>query len=454
MKQVLSLFLGFSLLISSCHTPQDAESENQATEPSAQGSKPAEWTKDVVIYEVNLRQHTEEGTIRAFMEDLPRLKALGADVLWMMPVHPIGIKNRKGSLGSYYSVADYRGINPEFGNMDDFKAMLDAAHELDMKVIIDWVANHTAWDHPWADAHPDFYSRDSLGAMIPPIGTDWSDVTQLNYENPELRKAMLADMRFWIEEVGIDGFRCDVADWVPLDFWQNARKELDAIKPVFMLAESENPDHHKEAFDATYSWELFHIMTEIGAGHRTALALDSMFEKNASRFALEDYRLNFITNHDENSWKESPEALFGEGQKAFAVLTFTLPGTGLIYSGQEANNTKMLEFFEKDPIDWGNYMHSDFYQQLTSLKHEHSALWNGSFGSAMTRLETGNNEQVFAFQRADESSSIWVYLNLSDAPVDIAYGSDLKGAKEYFSGTTAAEEGESLEAWAYRIYIR
>ena len=454
MKQALSFFLGFSLLMASCTKPQETDSNITAMEQVSQRSNPADWTKDVVIYEVNLRQHTEEGTLRAFMEDLPRLKALGADVLWMMPVHPIGLKNRKGGLGSYYSVADYRGINPEFGSMEDFKAMLEKAHDLGIKVIIDWVANHTAWDHPWADAHPDFYSRDSVGNMIPPIGTDWSDVTQLNYENPELRAAMLSDMRFWIEEVGIDGFRCDVADWVPLDFWQAARKELETIKPVFMLAESENPDHHIYAFDATYSWELFHIITEIGAGHRNALSLDSMFEKNATRFAPEDYRLNFITNHDENSWKETPEALFGEGQKAFAVLTFTLPGTGLLYSGQEANNTKMLAFFEKDPIEWGDYAHSDFYQQLTSLKHKNSALWNGNFGAAMTRLETGKNDDVFAFQRADESSSLWVYINLSASPADILYGADLTEAKDYFSGSAAKGEGETLEGWGYRIYIR
>jgi glycosidase len=441
------------LVLGSCGDPGSSK-EQSTLEGSSLRSTPVDWSKDAIIYEVNLRQHTEQGTLAAFTEDLPRIATLGANVLWFMPVHPIGIENRKGTLGSYYSISDYRGINPEFGTMDDFKAMLAKAHALGMKVLIDWVANHTAWDHYWVESNPDFYTRDSLGQMIPPIGTDWSDVTQLNYDNPALREAMLADMRFWIEEVGIDGFRCDVADWVPLDFWQEARKALDAIQPIFMLAESENPDHHLQAFDATYSWELFHLMTEIGAGNRTALALDSMFERNKARFALEDYRLNFITNHDENSWKETPEALFGERQKAFAVLTFTLPGSGLLYSGQEANNTKMLEFFEKDAIVWGDYAHQDFYQKLTSLKKNHPALWNGAYGAPMERLQTGADEQVFAFTRSDDSHRIWVYINLSGDEVGILYNDDLSGAREYFSGTTPEAEGETLDPGAYRIYIR
>jgi glycosidase len=435
----------------SCGAPPAIESSQDLR---SDRSNPAEWTKSSVVYEVNLRQHTEAGTIRAFMEDMPRIASMGVDVLWFMPVHPIGIENRKGGLGSYYSVADYRGINPEFGTMDDFKAMLAKAHSLGMKVIIDLVANHTAWDHPWVQSNPDFYTRDSLGNMIPPIGTDWSDVTQLNYDNPAMREAMLADMLYWIEEVGIDGFRCDVADWVPLDFWQTAREQMDKIKPVLMLAESENPDHHLRAFDMTYAWELFHLMTEIAAGHRTVLALDSMYIRNASRFGLEDYKLNFITNHDENTWKDTPEELFGEGQKAFAVLTFTLPGTGLIYSGQEANNTKRLEFFEKDAINWGNYSHQDFYTSLISLKRANPALNNGAFGSAMQRINTGADEQVFAFSRILGSNEVYVFLNLSPEVATISIPSEVEGVKEYFTGENHSGSTLCLQAWAYKVFTR
>jgi glycosidase len=370
-------------------------------------------------------------------------------------VHPIGELNRKGGLGSYYSIKDYRGINPEFGTLDDFKSMLAKAHSLGMKVIIDWVANHTAWDHHWAASNPEYYTRDSLGNMVPPIGTDWSDVADLNYDEPGLRNAMLEEMKFWIGEVGIDGFRCDVADWVPLDFWQTARRELENIKPVFMLAESENPEHHLAAFNATYSWELFHLMVETAAGHMHISVLDSMFEKNAKRFLPEDYRLNFITNHDENTWKGTADSLLGDGQKAYAVLTFTIPGAPLIYSGQEANNRRRLAFFEKDLVEWGDYEHQDFYTALIRLKNENPSLWNGIEGGEMIRLETGNTDQIYAFKRVKGTNEVIVYLNLSSEPATFKPGTDLDGTSEFFSGENGDSISDfSLSPWEYLIFVR
>ena len=253
-----------------------------------------------MIYEANVRQFTPEGTFKAFEEHLPRLKELGVDILWLMPIHPIGVENRKGGLGSYYSIKDYRGVNPEFGDLDDFKSLVNKAHELGMYVILDWVANHTAWDHAWVTEHPEYYTKNLDGTMKSPF--DWTDVVELDFKNQEMQDAMLADMMYWVEENGIDGFRCDVAGEVPVEFWNTARAELDKVKPVFMLAEAEQPNHHVNAFDMSYAWELHHIMNEIAKGNKNAKAINTYFAKHDTLYPTDAYRLYFITNHDENSW--------------------------------------------------------------------------------------------------------------------------------------------------------
>ena len=214
--------------------------------------KTPEWVSNATIYEVNVRQFTPEGTFAAFEKELPRLKAMGVDILWLMPIHPIGELNRKGSLGSYYAVRDYRGINPEFGTHEDFSRLVAAAHQLGMKIIIDWVANHTSPDHLWIEeGRLDWYTLDSMGKVQPTIGTDWWDVADLNYDNEELRSEMIECMSYWVRDFNIDGYRCDVAGWVPMDFWTRARASLDQIKPVFMLAEAEGNELYS-AFEMTY----------------------------------------------------------------------------------------------------------------------------------------------------------------------------------------------------------
>ncbi len=418
-----------------------------------------EWSINANIYEVNTRQYTAEGTFEAFEEHLDRLADMGVDILWFMPIQPIGEKERKGPLGSYYSIRDYTAANPEFGTLEDFKRVVDGAHDRGMYVILDWVANHTAWDHYWTETNPEYYETDEDGNFFPPI-EDWSDVIQLDYENPDLRDAMIQEMRFWIEEIGIDGFRCDVADYVPTDFWIRARAELEEIKPIYLLAEAETPELHEHAFESGYGWRFHHIMNDVAAGEKTVEAMDEYFFVDAAGgFPYGSYKMYFITNHDENSWAGTVFDRLGDGKEAFAVLTATIPGTILIYSGQEAGLDHMLEFFEKDEIDWSDIRYEDFYRTLLNLKSDNEALWNGEFGGDMHRVTTSHDEQVFAFTREKNDDKVFVLLNLSDQPLEVELmGAIYQGTyTELFSGdqyVLADEEVKELEPWAYKVFVK
>ena len=376
------------------------------------------WSHQVSIYQVNLRQYTPEGTIKAFAAQLPRLKKMGVELIWLMPLQPIGKLNRKGSLGSYYSISDYRAVNPEFGSLGDARQLVEQAHALGIKVILDWVANHSAWDHPWTHCHKDWYKQDAKGEIFPvtfnlgPEPEYWTDVVGLNYENPALREAMIAEMAFWIREVNIDGFRCDVASLLPTDFWELARRELDAIKPMFMLAESDQADLHRAAFDMSYGWDLADLMKAIGKGQAGAKELRDWVGKE-SAYPGQAYRMNFTSNHDFNSWHGTDAELYGEAYQALAVLSFTLPGMPLIYGGQEARLTRRLEFFEKDPIDWKTLELEAFYSGLLALKKNNPALANGQYGAPVLLLDAGN-QQLFAFSRQLGSNKVTVAVNLSN----------------------------------------
>ncbi len=418
-----------------------------------------EWSINANIYEVNTRQFSAEGTFEAFEEHLDRLESLGADILWFMPIQPIGEKNRKGPLGSYYSIKDYKAANPEFGTLADFQRIVDGAHERGMYVILDWVANHTAWDHYWTESNPEYYETDEEGNFYPPI-EDWSDVIQLDYENPELWDAMIDQMRFWVEEIGIDGFRCDVAYMVPTDFWNRARMELERIKPVYMLAEAEEPELHYHAFEAGYGWTLHHIMNDIAEGEKTVEDIDEyFFVEDAGGFPYGAYKMYFITNHDENSWAGTEFDRLGDGVEAFAVLTATVPGTILLYNGQEAGFDRMLEFFEKDQIDWGDYEYHEFYQTLLGLKSENKALWNGDFGGEMIRVNTNSDQQVFSFVREEDGDKVFVVLNLSDEPIDTTFEGDAFTGRyvELFTEEIVEVDEDftlSMEPWGYHVFYR
>ena len=405
------LTIAFLLSIFGCQNPTTKVVSSQNEE--AHVKTMPEWAKDAVIYEVNIRQHTESGTFNEFTNDIPRLKKLGIDILWIMPIQEIGVDNRKGTMGSYYSIKDYTKTNPEFGSIEDFKTLVQAAHNNGMYVILDWVANHTAWDHSWTETNPEFYTKDSSGNFIPPV-EDWGDVIDLNYENTDMQEAMIADMKFWINETDIDGFRCDVAEMVPTEFWNKARAELDKVKPVFMLAEAEQAEHHDAAFDMSYSWWLLHGMNQIARGEKDVTELDTILTWEKENFPEGSIKMRFTTNHDENSWNGTVFERYGEGNLCFSVLCYTLPGMPLLYSGQEAGLDHRLDFFEKDYIDWSDIVYEDFYKSMNKLKKDNPALWNGEYGGDMEIIKCQKNFPVFAFTRTKGDNEILVVLNLSD----------------------------------------
>ena len=378
-----------------------------------------EWTKDKNIYEVNLRQYTPEGTIKSFMEHLPRLKNMGVDILWLMPIHPVGEKNRKGSLGSQYAVQDYTALDPSLGDKDDLKSLITQVHEMGMYLIIDWVANHTAWDNVWVDQHPDWYQRNEQGDLFPYTYVDskkteyWTDVIGLDYEQKTLWEGMKDAMAYWVNEFDIDGFRCDVAGLVPTPFWDYATEELNKIKHLFMLAEWSSPDLHRKSFDMTYDWGFYDLLGEIASGEKSATEIPVYLDKLYSLYPHDAYRMVFTTNHDKNSWEASDKEFFGHSFRAFSVLAATLYGMPLIYSGQESYLDKRVEFFEKDPIEWKTFELESLYKELLQLKRDNSALWNGSYGSMPTFIETGNSN-IIHFVRENSHNRVEVLINLSN----------------------------------------
>jgi glycosidase len=448
---VLSIFL---VIFPSCMKKKPSE-QPQPEKPGMTEVVNVDWIKNASIYEVNLRQYTPEGTINAFAEHLPRLKELGIDILWLMPVNPIGVKNRKGELGSYYSVKDYQDVNPEFGTIDDFKALVNKVHELGMYLVIDWVPNHSSWDNPLIEEHPEWYEKDENGEMFSPF--DWTDVVQFDYDQQGLRDYMVKTLQWWITETDLDGFRFDVAHQVPVDFWEDLRPLLMEVKPVFLLAEADQPFLHKKAFDATYGWPFHHLMNEIASEKKTANAISYHFGKVDSLYPGGSIIMQFTSNHDENSWNGTVRERLGEGVETFAVLSFTVPGMPLIYNGQEAGLDKRLEFFIKDEIEWKDDKLFDFYQALISLKKRNQALWNGIQGGTLTRVTSSDNKSVYAFLREKGEDKVFVILNLTDKPVDVT----LKGIKytgEYTdvfdneSVTFEENTNLSLEPWEYHVY--
>ncbi|MCB0515063.1 MAG: alpha-amylase family glycosyl hydrolase [Chitinophagales bacterium] len=369
------------------------------------------WAENANIYEVNIRQYTPEGTFKAFQQHLPRLKAMGVDILWLMPIHPIGVEKRKGSLGSYYSVKDYRAVNPEYGDMKDFRELVNAAHNLGMYVIIDWVANHTSWDNALLKEHPKWYTRDKKGNIKSPVD-DWHDVADLNYDEKDLWKYMQESFQFWVDEARIDGFRCDVAEWVPLKFWEKTIPAINKTRPLFWLAEAENPELHPY-FNMTYAWNLHHLMNDIAKGNKNVYDLDTYFEKENKDFKKSNLRMQFITNHDENSWNGTEFERMGDAWRAMAAFSFVVPGMPLLYNGQEVGLDKRLAFFDKDVIDWNLNQFVSFYDKLLALKKRNRTLLNGENGGDMEILKTTSGASVFAFARETKSEHLVAIFNFS-----------------------------------------
>jgi glycosidase len=423
------------------------------------------WSRNAVIYEVNVRQYTPEGTLAAFQRHLPRLDSLGVDILWLMPVQPIGKKNRKGLLGSPYSISDYTAINPELGTEADFKALVDAAHARGMKVILDWVANHTAFDHPWITQHKDYYVTKSDGTIINARDgeghdTDWTDVAELNYDNAGLRRAMITDMRWWMDNMGIDGFRCDVAGGVPTDFWLDARHTLEASHPgLFMLAEADDPHLHA-AFDMTYGWEFHHLLNDIAQGKKGASALGPYFAKEDSLFGRDAYRMYFTSDHDENSWNGSELERMGANHIPAFVLSVTAENSmPLLYTGQEVSMQKRLRFFEKDTVDWKGPSLASFYTAMFALKHKEPALANGPWGGTQTPLATTAGDRVYAFTRTQGANTVLTAVNFGDTTVKAGYQA-LAQAGDYTDWMTkrkvmlGVQGSVDIPAHGFRVLVR
>lgn len=441
------LFVGYSC------KPKTQEVSNEPVEKCT--VKHLDWTRDAVIYEVNVRQYTKEGTFAAFQDHLPRLKELGVDVLWLMPIHPISEKNRKGTLGSYYAVKNYKEVNPEFGTKEDLKKLVDKAHEMGFKVIFDWVANHTGCDNVWTTEHPDWYMKDSIGGLKSPY--DWTDTYELDYDNKDMRTAMTEALEYWVKEFDIDGYRCDMAHEVPTDFWNDVRKQLDAIKPVFMLAESENYDLLEHAFDANYSWELMHMMADVYKGKKNTNDIVEYIQKLDTIMCPDAYKMVFLTNHDENSWNGTEFERYGKGVEAFAVLSYTLNGMPMIYTGQEVGLKKRLSFFEKDQVpSWSENATTKFYKKLNELKHNHPALRAGKMGGEFKRYNTSSGEQLLIFSKERAGKELMVMLNLSGKTITYDSNDALyrENYTDFFTGQVVKNLPKTLKAWEYKIFTR
>lgn len=446
---ILFFFAAFLLLLFSKNlNAQTNNIQGSSVHPS--------WSEQSNIYEVNLRQYTASSSIKDFEKSLPRLKKMGVEILWFMPINPIGIEERKmtsSDLGSYYSVRDYKALNPEFGTIKDWKQMVTLAKDMGFKVIIDWVPNHTSPDNPWVKNHPAFYKRDSLGNTV--YDNDYTDTRNLNYTNMELRDSMIDVMKWWIRETNIDGFRCDHVDPIPLDFWKACIDSLKKIKHVFMLAESENPELHKVGFDETYGWNVMWATVDVAQGKKTLDYMDSIINHNISIFPENAYRLYFTTNHDENSWNGTEFEKYGDAYKTFAVFTQTMyQSVPLIYNGQESANHKRLKFFVKDSIEWDHYKLAPFYSTLLHLRRKNPAL---AADASYKRLETGNDMAIFAFVREKAGHKIAVILNLSKEPEDftitdhLIYGNPLNvfsGKKEPINSVHVF----TMKPWDYLVY--
>lgn len=411
------------------------------------------WIMQGNIYEVNVRQYTPEGTFNAFAKHLDRLKAMGVQTIWFMPINPISKLDRKGSLGSYYAVSDYTTINPEFGTMDDFKKLVQSIHDKGMKVLIDWVPNHTGADHRWITQHPDFFVKDSSGK--PAVAFDWNDTRQLNYKNPVLQDSMVRAMKYWIEDTDIDGFRCDVAWNVPASFWRKSILELKKMKNIFMLAEGDSTYLPKSGFDAVYPWHMFKMMEKVAKGEKSALALDSINKENETFYPKNTIQMYFTSNHDENSWNHADFGTFqGVIHEPFVVFTQTMKNSvPLIYSGQEEPVLRALKFFDKDPITFKNFQREKFYKTLLNLRKNNEAL---SANASFKKVSLGDDKAIYAYVREKGNKKVLIILNFSgiEQTVSIKDNTLTGKAHNVFKGKEEDLNSKEwkMKPWGYEVY--
>lgn len=456
------ILLAATLLTASCRQ-QSSKPDDQVTSIDSTTLTTAnsidghpDWIMQGNIYEVNLRQYSAEGTFKAFEKNLGRLKDMGVQTLWFMPITPISKVDRKGALGSYYAVADYSKVNPEYGTMEDWNALVKHAHDLGLKVIIDWVPNHTGADHSWLTTHPDFYVNDSItGKAVSPF--DWTDTRKLNYKNVEMQDSMISSLKFWLNNSHIDGFRCDVAGEVPDEFWTRCIASLKQKNPnIFMLAEADKPSLHKDGFDATYSWSIFDMMKKIASGKRFANALDSVNSSMDSTYPANALKMMFTSNHDENSWNKADYGTMpGAVHAPFAVYTFTAPRTvPLIYSGQEEPVLDSISFFYKDAITFGKFARAKFYKTLLDLRKNNDAL---ASDAVFKKVQVGDEKAVYAFTKTKGDKKVLVILNLSAKEQTIRVTDRALQGEPYnvfmYTKEPLKETPWKLEQWGYVIYV-
>ncbi|MGI4884596.1 MAG: alpha-amylase family glycosyl hydrolase [Janthinobacterium lividum] len=464
--------LGLLLALAACSSPHQSAPTDGAAALPAQCRAPAPftiqhpaWATNASLYQVNVRQYTPEGTFKALEPHLARLHQMGVGILWLMPVQPIGVAKRKGTLGSQYSLRDYRGVNPEFGTTADLQHLIGAAHELGMHVILDWVANHTSWDSNLSKEHPDWFTHDAQGHFVPPVA-DWQDVIDLDYSKPGLRQYMTESMAYWVQDVGFDGFRCDVAGLVPTDFWDSTRAALEKIKPVFMLAEWDElhdppflkkgeftPHTHllEKAFDATYALKLHYLIDSVAQGKRPVGALAGYFAAERRMYPAGVYLMNFTSSHDVNSWDNPEGPRLGPNAQAMAVLTALAPGIPLVYSGQEAASPKKLRFFDKDTIPWNGYRLNAFYAALLHLKQRSPALRNGDACATFAIRPAPAGCFVFERGSGDGRAKVWVALNLGAQPQRLPHPAETVADAFADVGPPIAEAPVSVPAHGWRV---
>ncbi len=445
------------IIISSIITLISCENKHTSAATSALVSD--DNIADAIMYEANIRQYSEEGTFEAFRQDIPKLKELGVKILWLMPIYPISSTKSKGSLGSYYAITDYTKINPEFGTIEDFRRLVNTAHQNDMFVILDWVANHTGWDHVWLKDHPDYYTQNAAGEVIDPINPEtgeswgWTDVADLNYDNMEMREKMKDAMKYWIEEENIDGFRCDVAAGVPVDFWEQSFAELRSIKPLLNLAEAWEPELMHKAFDMAYGWGTHHVMNHIAQGKDDVEAWDLRMKEIENLYQEDDFLLNFTSNHDENSWSGTVFERMGDAAEVFAVLSYAAPGMPLIYSGQEYDLNKRLLFFEKDLIEKNKGKFYDLYVKLGQFKRNNPALHVGQFPAKYDRINTSDQQSILAFKRAKDDREVVFIANLTNETqtVQVSVSGTYTNVMTNEKITLSEDQPHVFEAWEYLL---
>lgn len=478
MKKTLLLATLLTAFIS-CKDDKKAADKNETAQTETLAPVSDAMMESAVIYEANIRNYSPEGTFNAFTKDIPELKKLGVKVLWVMPVYPISLKRRKATgdlsiedikdpkerekyLGSYYAISDYTGINPDLGSKEDFDKLVKTAHENGMYVILDWVANHTGWDHKWITEHPEYYHKNAKGEVTDPLDPKtgkpwgWTDVAHLDYTSKVLYEPMKNEMLYWVKEQGVDGFRCDVADNVPTEFWQYAIPKLKEVKPVFMLMESEKDYLFNGLFDMGYNWPAHHMMNDIAKGKKTVKDWDALVAKRMTEFKKQDMWMNFTSNHDENAWNGTEYERLGDGAEAFAALTYIMPGMPLIYTGQEYDFNRRLKFFEKDEITRQKGKMYPVYEKLGKLKNTSTALNGGKKPAAYNRIVTSADANVLAFDRQNGKDKVVYVANLTakpqtfTAPVEGEYTNYMNGQKI----TLAKGQKFSFKPWEYWVLVK